>query len=342
MQTFRKLPNANPASTAKIEKSKVTLSDSIGACPEDASHGGIVYSGFMVSEPEDPQKTTASVFAEAVAIMARLRGENGCPWDREQSFESIRKYTLEETYEVLDAIERRNWSDLREELGDLLLQVLFYSQMAEEAKYFDISQVIEGLNRKLIRRHPHVFGDDASIAAGNAAPIGMDTQGIDSSQVLRNWEQIKRAEKAQPIPERPSLLDSIPQNFPALMEAAKIGSKAAKVGFDWPNTDGVFAKLEEEIAELHDAIQQQGPSHAQSAVAEELGDLLFTTVNLARKLGVDPELALRATNQKFRRRFAAMEESSPLPLDQQSPKELEALWSAAKDAETGLVAEPAR
>jgi len=269
----------------------------------------------MVSEPEDPQKTTASVFAEAVAIMARLRGENGCPWDREQSFESIRKYTLEETYEVLDAIERRNWSDLREELGDLLLQVLFYS---------------------------HVFGDDASIAAGNAAPIGMDTQGIDSSQVLRNWEQIKRAEKAQPIAERPSLLDSIPQNFPALMEAAKIGSKAAKVGFDWPNTDGVFAKLEEEIAELHDAIQQQGPSHAQSAVAEELGDLLFTTVNLARKLGVDPELALRATNQKFRRRFAAMEESSPLPLDQQSPKELEALWSAAKDAETGLVAEPAR
>ena len=316
----------------------------------------------MVSEQGDHRKSVGSVFAEAVAIMAGLRGENGCPWDREQSFDSIRKYTLEETYEVLDAIERRNWPDLREELGDLLLQVLFYSQMAAEAEYFDISEVVEGLNSKLIRRHPHVFGDEASVAAGNAAPAGMTTQGIDASQVLRNWEQIKRAEKAQADAERPSLLDSIPHNFPALMEAAKIGSKAGKTGFDWPDAEGVFAKLEEEIAELRAAIQQRGiatesgradGARAESAVAEEVGDLLFTTVNLARKLGVDPELALRATNRKFRRRFCAMEKASPLPLERQSPEHLEALWSAAKDAETGhppqqaktgsdLVAEPAR
>jgi XTP/dITP diphosphohydrolase/ATP diphosphatase len=220
--------------------------------------------------------------------------------------------------------------------------------MAADADYFDIAQVVEGLNRKLIRRHPHVFGDEASIAAGNAAPSGMETQGIDATQVLRNWEQIKLAEKAQPDAklkaDQPSLLDSIPQTFPALIEAAKIGSKASKAGFDWPNADGVFAKLEEEIAELHQAIRDRDstPNGDKSSVEEELGDLLFTAVNLARKLGVDPELALRASNRKFRRRFAAMEKSSPLPLENQSPNQLEALWSAAKDAETALIAEPAR
>ena len=286
------------------------------------------------------------VFAEAVAIMARLRGLGGCPWDREQSFDSIRKYTLEETYEVLDAIERRNWSDLKEELGDLLLQVLFYAEMAAEPGYFTIAEVIEGLNRKLIRRHPHVFGDEVSIAAGNLAPPGMETSGIDASQVLRNWEQIKRAEKASNADSPTSLLDTVPRSFPALMEAAKLGSKAAKVGFDWPDAEGVFAKLDEEIAELREAISDQRSAQkngsAEDPVAEELGDLLFTVVNLSRRLGVDPELALRHTNQKFRQRFALMEKTSGSPLDQQSPEQLEALWAEAKVKEASKDETPIR
>jgi XTP/dITP diphosphohydrolase/ATP diphosphatase len=275
--------------------------------------------------------------------MARLRGPGGCPWDREQSFDSIRKYTLEETYEVLDAIERRNWPDLKEELGDLLLQVLFYAEMAAEPGYFTIAEVIDGLNRKLIRRHPHVFGDEVSIAAGNSASSVMDTSGIDANQVLRNWEQIKRAEKAVGPDAPSSLLDSVPRSFPALMEAAKLGSKAAKVGFDWPDAEGVFDKLQEEVAELREAISQRDqPPRARSSVgtedpvASELGDLLFTVVNLSRRLGVDPELALRHTNQKFRRRFAAMENGTDRPLDQQAPGRLEELWANAKRAEAQL------
>ena len=298
----------------------------------------------MSANADDASGPAGQVFAEAVAIMVRLRGPGGCPWDREQSFDSIRKYTLEETYEVLDAIERRNWLDLKEELGDLLLQVLFYAEMAAEPGYFTIADVIDGLNRKLIRRHPHVFGDEASIAAGNSAPRDMETSGIDASQVLRNWEQIKRAEKTLDPAVPASLLDSVPGTFPALMEAAKLGSIAAKVGFDWPDAEGVFDKLQEEIAELREAIAQkeQPPvsrncASEESPIAKELGDLLFTVVNLARRLRIDPELALRQTNQKFRRRFAFMEQTTGLPLDQQSPGQLEALWSAAKMAENAAL-----
>jgi nucleoside triphosphate diphosphatase len=287
------------------------------------------------------QAQAGEVFAEAVAIMARLRGPRGCPWDREQTFDSIRKYTLEETYEVLDAIERRNWNDLKEELGDLLLQVLFYAEMAAEPGYFTITAVIDGLNRKLIRRHPHVFGDEASIAAGNSAPSGMETTGIDASQVLQNWEQIKRAEKMSSADSPQSMLNSIPRSFPALMEAAKLGSKAAKVGFDWPDAKGVFAKLNEEIAELREAIAEKESKQSrndtgsvENHVTEELGDLLFTVVNLSRRLGVDPELALRNTNQKFRQRFANMEKDSDRPLEKQSPDQLETLWTKAKASES--------
>ena len=294
----------------------------------------------MPDIPGEAERTAGQAFAEAVAIMARLRGPGGCPWDREQTFDSIRKYTLEETYEVLDAIERRNWSDLKEELGDLLLQVLFYAEIAAEPGYFTISEVIDGLNRKLIRRHPHVFGDEASIAAGNSAPPGMETSGIDANHVLRNWEEIKRAEKAAGADSPKSLLDTVPRTFPALMEAAKLGSKAAKVGFDWPDAEGVFAKLDEEVAELREAIAE-GSQHAarkndsatEDPVAEELGDLLFTVVNLSRRLGVDPELALRHTNQKFRQRFSAMERASDRPLEEQSPERLEALWAEDKASE---------
>src|SRR5277367_2768303 len=159
---------------------------------------------------------SAALFAEAVSIMARLRGPDGCAWDREQSFDSIRKYTLEESYEVLDAIERRHWSDLSEELGDLLLQVLFYAQMASESGYFTIADVISGLNRKLIRRHPHVFGDQASVAAGNAVKSALEITGIDAPQVLRNWDAIKQAEKgqAEKVDAQSSVLDSIPRSLP--------------------------------------------------------------------------------------------------------------------------------
>ncbi len=295
-----------------------------------------------MSPERDPAADSAALFAEAVSIMARLRGPDGCPWDREQSFDTIRKYTLEESYEVFDAIERRHWSDLCEELGDLLLQVLFYAQMASEPGYFTIADVIAGLNRKLIRRHPHVFGDEASVAAGNAVESALETTGIDAPQVLRNWEAIKRAEKTEPRPQS-SALDGIPRSLPSLLEAAKLGSRAHKSGFDWPDIEGIFSKLEEETEELRQAIKHpSAPSPgAQDAVVSEVGDMLFTMVNLARRLNVEPEFALRHTNAKFRRRFAAMEAASPQPLEALSAAELESLWSQAK-LEESPAASPSR
>src|SRR3984885_3057468 len=264
-----------------------------------------------------PQQDAGKNFAEAVAIMARLRAPGGCPWDREQSFDSIRKYTLEETYEVFDAIERRNWADLKEELGDLLLQVLFYSEMASEAGDFTIAEVIVGLNQKLVRRHPHVFGDEAAAAAGNVAQ-GLTTDGIDSTQVLRNWEHIKQLEKNSQVKDEESKgrLDAIPRALPALLEATKLGSKAAKVGFDWPDVRGLFDKVQEEVGELE--AELAAPEIEADKVTSEMGDLLFTVVNLARHLHVDPEFALRGTNAKFRRRFAAMEAVSDSPLEKLS------------------------
>ena len=269
---------------------------------------------------------------EAVAIMARLRAPGGCPWDREQTFDSIRKYTLEETYEVFDAIERRNWTDLKEELGDLMLQVLFYSEMASEAGDFTIVDVIEGLNRKLIRRHPHVFGDEAAAAAGNAAE-GLATEGIDAGQVLRNWEQIKQLEKNSQAKDEAlqGRLDSVPRALPALFEATKLGSKAAKVGFDWPDVRGLFDKVQEEVGELE--AELAAPEIEADKVTSEMGDLLFTVVNLARHLHVDPEFALRGTNAKFRRRFAAMEAVSDSPLEKLSAPSLEKLWNVVKEQE---------
>ncbi len=293
----------------------------------------IVY--IVAMSPErDPAAASAALFAEAVSIMARLRGPDGCPWDREQSFDTIRKYTLEETYEVFDAIERRHWNDLCEELGDLLLQVLFYAQMASEAGDFTIADVISGLNRKLIRRHPHVFGDQASVAAGNAVKSALETTGIDAPQVLRNWDAIKQAEKAE---SQSSALDSIPRSLPALLEAAKLGSRAHKSGFDWPDVEGIFAKLEEETEELRQAIHDHPPASppgSQEAIVSEVGDMLFTLVNLARRLQVEPEFALRHTNAKFRRRFAAMEAASSQPLEALSAAQLESLWSQAKAEES--------
>jgi len=268
-----------------------------------------------------------ALFQEAVAIMARLRAPGGCPWDREQTFASIRKYTLEETWEVLDAIERENWADLADELGDLLLQVLFYAEMADEAGHFSIRDVLTGLNRKLVRRHPHVFGEEASAAAGNRAE-GLETAGIGASEVLRNWDEIKKLEK-KARPESAGRLDSVSRAMPALAEAGKIGSRAAKVGFDWPDAHGVVEKLREETTE----IEQEVRAGDSRAAGEELGDLLFTAANLARHLKVDPELALRDANAKVRRRFAAVEALAERPLEELNGPELEALWARTKEEE---------
>jgi XTP/dITP diphosphohydrolase/ATP diphosphatase len=267
-----------------------------------------------VGEAVAPQVVAA--LAEAVAIMARLRGPEGCPWDREQTFDTIRRHTLEETYEVFDAIERRAWPELKDELGDLLLQVLFYAQMAKEAGYFDLGDVAAGLNAKLVRRHPHVFGE---------------VDAADADAVLRNWEEIKRAEKREAEgPDVGSGLDEIPRSMPAVMEAGKLGSRAAKVGFDWPDVEGLFAKMQEEMGELKAEV---GRGDAVGGRVEgELGDLLFTAVNLARHLKVDAEMALRGANAKFRARFGAMERSAGgfEALRELGPEELEGLWEEAK------------
>jgi MazG family protein len=290
------------------------------------------YSGVM-TEQRGSRGDAGALFQESVAIMARLRGPDGCPWDREQSFATIRKYTLEETYEVLDAIEREQWAEVAEELGDLLLQVLFYAQMGDEAGYFSILDVLGHLNRKLIRRHPHVFGAEASAAAGNRAQVDAGA-GIESAGVLANWEAIKRAEKSKDT-DAGSLLDDVPRSFPALLEAAKLGGKAAKVGFDWPDRTGLLEKVEEECREIEAEVQAGG---AAEAIEGEVGDLLFTVVNLARHLKVDPELALKRTNAKFRARFAGMEQASDRALSECSAAELELLWAAAKQREA-VVAE---
>jgi len=272
--------------------------------------------------PDVPDKGSVETFAgasaslaRAVAIMAKLRGPDGCPWDREQTFDTIKRHTLEETYEVFDAIERRAWPDLKDELGDLLLQVLFYAQMAADAGYFNIADVADTLNAKLIRRHPHVFAD---------------TVASTPDAVLRNWEQIKVEEKKS-RPAGESMLDEVPRSMPATLEAHKLGSKAAKVGFDWPDSSGLFAKMDEEIAELMVEVEAK---HSENVEAE-FGDLMFTAMNLARHLNVDAESALRRSNAKFRARFAAMERAGGgrEGLERLAPDELESLWSRAKSSE---------
>ena len=276
----------------------------------------------------------AALFAQSVEIMARLRAPGGCPWDREQSFDSIRKYTLEETYEVFDAIERRDWPHLAEELGDLLLQVLFYAEMAANDGHFTIADVLEHLNSKLVRRHPHVFGEEASRAAGNRADVDAAVEGS-SAAVLRNWDEIKAAEALHaadaPAAQLPqvSRLDSVQRAMPALAEAAKLGAKARKAGFDWPEWRDLLPKLVEETAELEAEAASDNPAR-KPAVEAELGDLLFTVVNLGRHLGVDAEMALRGCNRRFRQRFREMELASERPLEELAPAELEELWAAAK------------
>ena len=270
----------------------------------------------MAEEPVEAltteQRETGAALARAAAIMARLRGPGGCPWDREQTFDSIKRHTLEETYEVFDAIERRAWPELRDELGDLLLQVLFYAQMAAEAGYFTLEDVAEALCAKLIRRHPHIFGDAVAEDAG---------------AVVRTWEAVKRKEKeADDV--GAGALDGVPRSMPALLEAGKLGSKAAKAGFDWPDASGLFAKLAEETEELRAEVA----SGDRDALELEMGDLLFTSVNLARHLQIDPETALRRANAKFRQRFGAMEAMAggSAAFEELTAEGKEALWERAK------------
>ena len=249
--------------------------------------------------------------------MARLRGPGGCPWDAEQTFATIAPYTIEEAYEVADAIARGDMADLKEELGDLLLQVVFHSRMAQESGGFDFDAVAHGVADKMIRRHPHVFADASfdSVAAQTDA-----------------WEAQKAAERAAKGPHRAGVLDDVPVGLPGLTRAVKLTKRAARVGFDWPEVAQVFDKLREETAELEAELPAADPA----LLTEELGDLLFVVGNLARKLGVDPERAIRLANAKFTRRFAHIE--TALAADGRTPAdsdlaEMDALWNAAKAIE---------
>jgi MazG family protein len=309
--------------------------------------------------------STGERFERAVAIMERLRAPGGCPWDREQTFDSIKPYTLEETYEVLEAIDNRDWPELAGELGDLLLQVLFYSEMAKEQSSFSIDDVLDRLSTKLVNRHPHVFGD-----------VKADT----SAEVKRNWEAIKVEEKkleeekkrqadgagadsALLKNEKRSILAGVSSAMPALLEAYKLSSRAAQAGFDWPNVEGLFDKLSEETNELRHELEQfpapgprpQGrgvagsgrtvvPESLQARLEGEVGDLFFVLVNIARYLSVDPESALRKTNRKFKRRFQWMEarlHESGRSADEASMEELESLWQQAKTQEKLAEGKPA-
>jgi MazG family protein len=261
----------------------------------------------------------AQSFGAFVELIARLRGPGGCPWDREQTHESLKPMTIEEAYEVLEAIDRADDEHLVGELGDLLLQVVFHAQIAAEAGRFSVRDVIERVAAKMVRRHPHVF-------AGARA----DTPG----EVLRSWEAIKQAEQAARGAKDASMLDSVGTALPAAMEAYQMTTKASRVGFDWPDVPAVLEKLEEEVAELREAAAMEPSTHRR--VAEEVGDLLFAAVNVARLLGTDPESALKAANRKFRRRFAFIERE--LARRGRTPAEatldeMEALWTAAKAAE---------
>ena len=281
--------------------------------------------------------------------MARLRAPGGCPWDREQTFDTIKPYTLEETYEVLEAINNRDWPELTGELGDLLLQVLFYSQMAREEGHFSVDDVLDRLSNKLVDRHPHVFGE-----------VKADTP----AEVLRNWEALKAEEKKKrlaargdkstdPVDHGQSVLAGVSSKMPALMEAYKLSSRAAHVGFDWPEMEGLFEKLAEETAELREELKSapvKGPPgkgiaesgkpqvspELRERLEDEVGDLFFVLVNIARYLSLDPESALRKTNRKFKRRFQWIEErlrDSGRAPQQASMDELETLWQQAKNEE---------
>jgi len=262
-----------------------------------------------------PAAEAGRAFARFVELIARLRAPGGCPWDREQTHETVKPMTIEEAYEVAHAIDEGDDAELMGELGDLLLQVVFHADIADERGAFGIRQVVERVADKMVKRHPHVFADDDAATAG---------------EVLRNWEAIKAEERAAKGKEDESMLDSVHRGLPAVMEAFQMSTKVARVGFDWPDADAVLVKLDEEVAELRAAVRAGG---GRREVAEELGDLLFTAVNVARLAAVDPESALKAANRKFRRRFRFVEDrlrrSGRGPADA-GAEEMERLWNDAK------------
>ena len=261
-------------------------------------------------------------FQKLVEIMATLRGPNGCPWDKQQDFNSLKPMLVEEVYEVLEAIENEDFEGLSEELGDLLLHVVFPAQLAKEAGKFDIDTVIEKISDKLVRRHPHVFGTDSA-----STP----------EEVIKNWEAIKAQEKSEKLknrtPEQRSLLEGIPSKLPAIHEAHQISARAARVGFDWPDVEGIFDKLQEEVRELKEVISSNGKQAQRERLEDEIGDMLFVIVNIARYLKIDSESALKRANRKFKTRFRYMEAELAKQgknLEQTPLEEMEALWQKAK------------
>ncbi len=284
-------------------------------------------------QPSRPDlRRAGKLFASLVDLQALLRSPRGCPWDREQTHESLRTYLLEETYEVFEALDSGEPSKLAGELGDLLLQIVFHAELAREAGRFDIGDVIEHIHTKMVRRHPHVFGD---------------TQARTSAQVLKNWEQLKAEERragqgasAGKRKAAASLLDGVPRTLPALLESFQLARRAARIGFDWEDAEGLFDKLAEETAELREALARlrAGNSSAaeKAAVEEEVGDLLFVAANVARFLGIDPEIALKKANRKFSARFREMERRAARAgrrLAEVPRDDLETLWEAAKGKE---------
>jgi MazG family protein len=266
-------------------------------------------------------------FEDLIELMQKLRSPAGCPWDREQTYATLAPMLLEEAYEAFEAVEAAREgrpNELRDELGDLLFQVVFYAQVAKELGDFSIADVTAAIHAKMVRRHPHVFGD---------------TSADDTAAVLRNWEVMKAEERRQAgkTEHEESLLDGVSSKAPALMEAHQLSTKAARVGFDWQRIEDIFAKLEEEIGELRTAIQNHGASNSESdhaRVREEMGDLLFAATNIARHLGVEPEAALKLTSRKFRRRFGYIETTlreRGQPFDATTLDEMETLWQEAKE-----------
>ena len=253
-------------------------------------------------------------FDELVALMTRLRGPDGCPWDRKQTLESLKPFIVEEAYEVVDAIDRGERAALAEELGDFLLQAVFVAEITREEGAFDIDDVVTTIHDKLVRRHPHVFGD---------------VEARDAEQVLVNWEKLKNEERKA---ENKSVLAGVPQSLPALLKGSRLTEKAARVGFDWRHAEDVFAKIDEEVGELREAVEENDPQK----IHDEIGDLLFSIANIARKLNVNAEEALQSTNRKFMRRFESMERTVRADgrnLDQLTLEQMDALWDEAKVAE---------
>lgn len=280
---------------------------------------------------------TQNKFDALVEIMARLRGKEGCPWDREQTYETIKNFLIEEVYEVVETIEDKNYDALCEELGDVLLQIVFLSQIAREENRFTIEDVIESIRMKMIRRHPHVFGE---------------IKVTDSGEVLRNWEQMKQAERLEKRAEttggntRVSILDGVTRRIPAVLEASQLSQRAARIGFDWARAEDVLDKLHEEVKELQKAVNDTSEPQVgtwkdeerNSMVENEIGDILFVAVNLARHFKIDPESALRKTNQKFRNRFRYVEDmlaKSNKNFEQTNLEEMEEYWQEAKRRESG-------